>query len=449
MARSKFPTPDEPTGTDKVLVGLFVDSEPVSLSANLSGAISLLFEEYFFEKYGEMTPERAAEYYRNLDMVTDFCAHMVDCLQNSESFRSELNKYIGDTFNIASVTNITNPLLPSDREENLLPAGYTCSDAALMGMSRFLVQGFNIAVQEVFQSLEGITNPLELVGVLIDNVEGISWIGSLYELAVWAQDQLAEVYNAAYTLEIEDYFTCRLFCYFRDDCLVSFDTIHAAYADILAEDSIVIADLDNLDDVVDIFLTLDSLPARAVVSVSHRLMLEIIKFRGSWGGFFGLRGIESYIQQGLDEVDNSYGDCLPCFPVIVDYDYNFGINAQGFTSYSNASWSTGAWRVVNDDNAYTITLTFPSDKHISAFDVQYRNQWGCSGHNIVLECYDAGMTLLGSASGVSVGTGVTGNAWLNDIDVDIEGVRTIRLRHETSCINNARAIFYLRLHVWE
>lgn len=173
-----FPTPNEPTSTDKVLVGLLVDNAPPLLQGNVMGAISLLFEEYHFEKNGDMTPERAAEYYRNLEMIMDFCSYVADCIDNSESVSLALKRFLTNNYTSSvSETNLTTPITAEQSAGQLLPPGYTCDDEHLSGMAGWVRDQLHDTTLELMQQLEAITNPFEGLMVFVDNVEVVSRSG--------------------------------------------------------------------------------------------------------------------------------------------------------------------------------------------------------------------------------------------------------------------------------
>ena len=322
-----FPTPDFPSGEDRIMIGLLVHSNPVSIQMNLSGAISQLFEEYFFEQTGQMTPAEAAEYYRNQEWIMGICESIADCIENSDSVRSALGRFMASYTGTIGPESVTNPLSPAETTENLLPADYTCDDDHLMGMARFIVQALHSTFLEIIEEIEVTSNPFEFLTTLIDNVEIVSWIGSVAEIVQWLQDQVIEYYGNSYSQVVEDDISCALWCEFKDTCEVSVDLIIAGYMRVFTEFEVTPPDTNDYTEIIEWITTLVSMPDKLLVTACHWLALQSLRFRSGFGAMVGLRTLEQTIILGSDETDTSHVLCASCDPLPesgMNYDYRTG-----------------------------------------------------------------------------------------------------------------------------
>lgn len=434
----KYPTPSEPTSTDKVLVGLFVDSAPPLLQGLVSGAISTLFEAWFFEKYGDMSPDRAAEYFRNLEMISgQFCEYVADCIDNSESVSLALKRFLTNNYTSSvSETNLTTPITAEQSAGQLLPAGYTCDDEHLSGMAGWVRDQLHDTTLELMQQLEAITNPFEGLMVFVDNVEVVSWIGSLAEFFSWVQDNIVDTYEASYTQQVQDDIFCALWCAFSEECKVSVDNIIAAYVGIFTDLSITPPTSDDFQDYIDWYLGLSSLPAMAVVAGAHFLALQALRFQSSFARISGLRSLEQMIALGADETSTDYLLCDPCnlqpftgsFDWVTyaptDYEgitytpiWGNHIVGEGMGNLSNPDGSGALWYGIQ----YEITL--PANQTVYSVTI---------GHNLGATSASRQMTAYNESGGVVRQISSNTNLFLQDWTVS-EGqgwnnVRKIRMR---------------------
>lgn len=339
-----FPTPDNPSGSKMTLIGLLVHSDPISIQSNVSGAISQLFEEYFFEQLGQMTPQEAAEYYSNRDWIMSICDSIADCIYNSESVRAALGQFIAEYTGVLGPDSLTNPISPEQSANNLLPPDYVCNDDNLMGMARFIISALHDTFLELAEEIEVTTNPFEALTVLVDNVEVVSWLGTIGELLAWLQEQVTEYYGNAYSQIVQDTIACNLWCEFSENCNVSVDSIIAGYARVFESFEVTPPDTNDYTEIINWITTLTAMPDALLVSACHWLALQSLRFRSGFGAMVGLRTLEQTIILGEDETDTSWSLCGPCEPLPetgIDYDYRTGQLGSYVYSTNPGSYVTG------------------------------------------------------------------------------------------------------------
>lgn len=343
-----FPTPDIPTSDNKSLVGIFVGNDTPLLIGNVSGAISNLFDAFHFIQYGEMDAEQAAEYYRNLEMVSgNICEMVAECILTSDTVSNALKTFLANNYtNNVSTVNLTNPLTAEQSAGQLLPAGYVCDNSHLAGMAIWIRDQLHDASLELIQELEALTNPYEGLMTFIDNVEIVSWIGVPLEFFAWVQDNIVDTYNAAYTQVVADDIFCALYCEFESECKVSIDNIISAYVGIFTGMSLIPPVSDDFQDYIDWFVSIQSFPDMVVVSALHFVALQAIRFQSSFARIAGLRSLEQMIALGVDETSGDYTLCscyVPPFSGQYDWITTNPTTITGATfTFIYGSWQNGA-----------------------------------------------------------------------------------------------------------
>lgn len=105
-----------------------------------------------------------------------------------------------------------------------------CGDidkAIMFGFVTQMVDIVNFAVLDFFQRIELITNWLELVNEVLDDIPGIGSVPAiLFDVVSFLQNTLAEIYIAAWDNEQRDIMRCDLFCLaVQNGCQLTLDDI--------------------------------------------------------------------------------------------------------------------------------------------------------------------------------------------------------------------------------
>ena len=95
---------------------------------------------------------------------------MADCIETSENVTDALINYLTINNFTGGIGNPDEVLPEEIREENLLPEDFSCDNDHRYGAAVGIVQAIHDATAEVFQKIEVLTNPLELVAEIADNV---------------------------------------------------------------------------------------------------------------------------------------------------------------------------------------------------------------------------------------------------------------------------------------
>lgn len=265
---------------------------------------------------------------RLLNMDCDICAPLADCIDNNGDVHNALNTFLQNNGYGTGGGNPELPLSDGTLEENLLPDGYTCSNDAAFGMSVAIVDSINEAVTEVLEAIEILTNPLELVAELADNVPGFGVLAAGGDVINWIQDTAKENYDAAWSTVVRDELACRIWCEFKADCDLSFDTIWGVYLD---ESGIVPPTETDLESwllwLIDIIF-IDNLQTVSTVSL---LGLLAMRYGGKFGEFvLGIRSLQMIMRLSEDETNSDWDILCDDCPNIWCVDTDFTINDGGW-----------------------------------------------------------------------------------------------------------------------
>lgn len=355
-------------GTDDTLENdIILSSEPQSLvleisseqytkllSAALNGANTFFPDEYISVIYPLIKAGKLM-----------LCTEVADCLENSDALKNAMLQFLAlNGYGSGGQTTVEPPPLPTSiTDENLLPAGYSCDDDALCGMARWIVTNLDDGVIQLLEQLEVATNTWELLATFVDNVEVVSWLGSVAEFALWVQDQLIEYYSAAYSATVEDELTCDIYCKIQPDCHVSIDRLIEAYEQAIVSSFSLPA---LVDEVSVIFNWLEGLDyefanAKAVIASFHWAILQFLRFGSKALNYTGgIRSFKQMIATGEDETDSYCAANCDC-DELNGYSQNFGV---GLGEWTLVHGTLGGGGIQSEDigGVAQITLTIEFDE---------------------------------------------------------------------------------------
>lgn len=250
MTKSGYPTPDNPTVQTFTNVCITIPSsiEDVFYSV-LLGQISEMANEYYWKPEGGMSPEEAAFLWSqtlamtpaNLEECTTMtCEEVADCIENDISTQTAIADAINNNSDIQSAISNTTRNNPSDGAQywsstvnyladNIIPSGALCTEANKYAMSLAIVRALNQLAVDFLEIIEVITNPSEIGAELLAGVPIFGGAASLtLDTANWLQDNIKEVYDAAYNASSEEHYACAIYCMFTD-CNLSYEDMIIGY----------------------------------------------------------------------------------------------------------------------------------------------------------------------------------------------------------------------------
>jgi hypothetical protein len=243
--------------------------------------------------------------------MNQFCAAMIDCLQNDPDVWAALQTLLAENGVTGGVGDPEQPLDSEFTGENLLPAGYICTDDKAFGMALAVVESINDATTEVLQAIEILTNPVEIAAELGDNVPGIGALSTAGDIARWIQDAAHEAYNLAWSTVVRDELACLLWCDFKQGCQLSFDTVWDIY---LSEAGGSPPASLRLEDWLAWLITLPFTASLSTVATISLMGLLAMRYGGSFGAFqLGIQSMETVIDLAQDDSSNDWSIvCDPC-----------------------------------------------------------------------------------------------------------------------------------------
>jgi len=300
------------------------------------------------------------------------CDDIANCIDTSALVQNTLAKYIS-TFNQGNEYIVNNYVMTTQQiADNRLPDGYLCDSDHLMGMARSLLAWLDAVTREVLQSIEAAMSLPELAIALGDNFEVVSWFTSLAEILQWFQDNLLDVYDAAYTQVVQDQLACQLYCLFSQECVVSVELIEQAYVNLLQEIAPIPTDQSMNSWLQWILDHSIELVGPRLVQIYHAWALQAVKHGSTWGLVSGVRSLDTMIILSQDETDTSWILC-DCFPE--DYQWNFTEGMDTWTillgSYTAGVGVRPAWNAFNN-NQYGLRVELILDTPINLDSVYVR-----------------------------------------------------------------------------
>lgn len=285
--------------------------------------------------------------------MNQICAALIDCLQNDEDTWSALQTLLANNGITGGVGDPNQPMDDDVLGGNLLPAGYTCTDDKAFGMALAVVNAINDATTEVLQAIEILTNPVELAAELGDNIPGVGALSSAGDVARWIQDAAKEGYDLAWSATIRDELACLLWCEFKGDCELSFDSIWDVYlgaADVAPPSSVLLTDW------LAWLILLPFTASLSTVATISLLGLLAMRYGGSFGDFqLGIRSMEMVINLAQDDSSSDWSTVCDACDDSWCHEFDFSIDDGGWYGYYEACadttfgiYSGGKWNQVYD-----------------------------------------------------------------------------------------------------
>lgn len=263
------------------------------------------------------------------------CDDIADCIESSQAVLDAILQQL--TANGFTQNNYTSApsapyLTPAQTAENLLPATYSCSDAQIMATAKALTIAFDRAVTDILDEIELLTDPAELLAILGDNVEFVSYLTTFGEVATWMQDTFASVYNASYDAIVEQNIACLIYCAAIVDCEITLDMLISVMVDGMGA----IEPPPDPDDVQALFewlIGIDTSVGEAVVCAFFWFVLQTMRFAASLlpDGFVVIADLKEIIAGSIGKTDNSYLNCDDCPPTetpntywLLEWDFTLG-----------------------------------------------------------------------------------------------------------------------------
>lgn len=368
MPQSGYPTPDEQIGDVTYgCIPIFVpnNAEFQSLfAAAIYGLYATMSKEWFWREQGTLSPELAAFYAASGLAQTEAyaecggtvsCDDIADCIEVDEGVQLAINQHLSSNgYAPNSGTSIPqNVLTAAQTSENLLPSGYSCTDGQMMATARSIVTRLNRAVEDWLQDIELITDPAEIIAELGDNVEGISYVNSITEFAVWAQDTFSDVYLASYDEDVENNLSCAIYCAMQVDCEITLDMLIIVMQDAMGA----IDPPPSLDDYEALFqwiVDIDTSIGESVVGAYFYLALQTMKFvSGVLPGFTFLADLASTIRGSVGKSDTSYDECDDCPPTETPNNFwymplDFSLSKfQTLENGTDTDYQNGGWEITS------------------------------------------------------------------------------------------------------
>lgn len=186
-----------------------------------------------------------AETRYNLMTPVDFCALMINCIENDTDVQEALTTWLINSIeNNISVQNALNqlyketdtnvPIPPGKGGENLLPPNPGCNLDVLFGQIVSLIDNMNINNLDAFEVTESVTNIAERVVLLMGAIPVVETLPVDeivdYAQTIWTED-LFEAYVANDTTGYRDELKCDLFCIAQaNGCQLSMNDVQAYFA---------------------------------------------------------------------------------------------------------------------------------------------------------------------------------------------------------------------------
>ena len=171
--------------------------------------------------------------------MVEFCAEVINCLENDEDTKNVINNIINITAGNSGTGPSGNNMPPSRLNQNLVDGSNpTCDLGVLFAQCRAVVTYTDLAVKDVFDKIEVATNAVEFAGAFWDSlpilgaVDDLLGANGVKELFNYYQEAITEQYLAEYTETdggMRDELSYGLFCMCKVDCEITIERIFQFY----------------------------------------------------------------------------------------------------------------------------------------------------------------------------------------------------------------------------
>lgn len=211
---------------------------------------------------------------------------------------------------------LTEPQAQIDTLPTNVKIGEVCDNDALWGAVLYLTQSANRAIEDFFQQIETLTNPVERGQLAATAVPAVgNYIALVPALVDQIAAELSEGYTAAYTETLEQQIACQMFCIAQLNCSLSIEQI----IDIFAAD---LGELDISDfAVVMTLLTTGVLVGNQIVYAGFLLYFAALKFGQQFGDVLGLRPLTDLMGLGADYLASDNWATLCDCPDVETFDF--------------------------------------------------------------------------------------------------------------------------------
>lgn len=203
----------------------------------------------------------------------------------------KLHKGTGDeldlTLNIGGGTVSPTDTIMGKASQPIIPPelSATCSPDELYGFCLQLVQWMNRAVVDLWEIIEILTNALEQVAELLDNVPLFKLasvvVASIADMLDWIVESVTEAYLAEYTTSLENEYACDLFCLARSsDCGLTFRDVAEYFTRRANADTQVGGGFNELVSQ----LYIPSATGTIYCDISLALLSAVLVYGGQWAG---------------------------------------------------------------------------------------------------------------------------------------------------------------------
>lgn len=364
MPYSGYPTPDKPPVVELVCHKIYLPNSPTLLAILLGQMVEMTKPSYWSEtgdwditdltewmyRAVVATPEDEGE----SECVDMSCEIVADCIETDPDVLAALLQQLGANGFTQNQNSSSSPtVLPTAKQaETLLPADFDCSTPAHnMAVARSIVRELHETIEDLFEIIEYITNPVELTAEVTDSVPVLSAASDAASVADWIQENIQESYEAAYTQSAEDTIACAIFCYLQTTCDVSLTDLIDIYLGIDAGITPP-SDPNDINALCDYILGLSlALPTTGIVAVFHLIILYLMRFGGDVVTMLGFNSIKTAIASASALMDTSYETACDDCPVTetptsywyLPYDFNMGqqgwVAGAGTTIWENSGWN--------------------------------------------------------------------------------------------------------------
>lgn len=323
----RFPTPNLPVDESLSVLISTAKTDPL-LTGNIVGAVSMLFNEFMFDKFGDASPYEASRYYEQAEIITmDFCEYIADCIANNVATQNALREFIGgsDGNGIPSGgdygSGVDTPIPATTNSENIM-GNANCDNDNMYAVAVAITDlAFN-AVEQLFDVLEFAQAQGNLVAELADNF-GVATGAPAVALdwARWVAETAAAAFRVFDTANRRQDIACDIFCIMvEQNCQLSFDDIKSYF---VGKSPIGI----NGQTLRNVLISqVNLLSAESVGYSSLGLLFGALALGASWGGIRNVGGFLTNVFAFIDETNNNWNtDCDPCtfdpcaLPIRIDW----------------------------------------------------------------------------------------------------------------------------------
>ena len=291
---------------------------------------------------------------RTVSAIVDLCTEIADCIDTSAAVQTAISDYIAQQGGSAGA-GTPDTVSPDANDNNLLPAGYTCDNDHLFGMSMEIVGMVHENTLELLQQIQASSGQwLDLVNSLLDNIPIVELVGISTEVVSWASASFVQDYESAWNTTTQQDIACELFCRIKDDCNLSWDDVWATYLDVSLLTPPALDTFAGWWDVIEAAVFGSD---KARVAGVGMLGLAAMRFGGSFAQWVaGIRTLQQTIALAADATDPDWNilctSCAPTYPSL-----QIGRCSDSFEAGTLTQLTANTWQLdseVLSGNTYAV-----------------------------------------------------------------------------------------------